>query len=66
MDRLKELKWMFETLTRARDLVRALHPLKSAISSDTAFAFGQALGAIDKAKTLVGRDIDDCRREGKG
>jgi hypothetical protein len=31
------------------------------ISSDSAFAIGCALGGIDKAKALVGRDIDQNR-----
>jgi hypothetical protein len=30
------------------------------VSTDTAFAIGEALGTISKAKGLVGRDIDDA------
>ncbi len=32
------------------------------ISSDTALAVGEAMGALRKAKALVGRDIDDAER----
>lgn len=31
------------------------------VPSDTAFAIGEALGHIMKAKALVGRDVDDSR-----
>jgi hypothetical protein len=32
------------------------------VSSDTIFAIGQLIGQIDKAKALMGRDIDEARR----
>lgn len=33
------------------------------LSIDTVFALGEALGIVAKAKALVGRDIDEARRE---
>jgi hypothetical protein len=46
--------------------VRALHgELGSDVSPDTAFAIGEALGVISRAKALVGRDIDDGRKRGE-
>jgi hypothetical protein len=33
------------------------------ISTDTALAVGEAMGAVRKAKALVGRDIDDAERK---
>ena len=50
-------------LTEAYKLVAQLYPVKEPISSDTAFAIGEALGVLSKAKALVGRDIDDIRRQ---
>lgn len=42
--------------------VLSLHgELDSDVSPDTAFAIGNALGVIEKAKALVGRDIDQAR-----
>jgi hypothetical protein len=35
------------------------------ISTDTALAIGEAMGAVRKAKALVGRDIDDAEQRKK-
>jgi hypothetical protein len=50
-------------LNEARELVRqiAVGDKLENISSDTAMAIGESLGVLDKAKALVGRDIDNLR-----
>lgn len=50
-------------LTEAYKLTISLYPVKHPISSDTAYAIGEAGGILSKAKALVGRDIDDQRRK---
>lgn len=45
-------------LTSAFHDIAALHGHVDDVSPDTAFAIGEALGVIAKAKALVGRDID--------
>ena len=58
------LKRVHEMLHAAHDEVenirRSLHI--DHLSPDSAFAIGHALGVIERAKALVGRDIDDARR----
>jgi hypothetical protein len=41
-------------------LLAASRPYLVPISTDTAVALGEAMGALGKAKALVGRDIDDA------
>lgn len=50
-------------LTEAYKLTISLYPVKHPISSDTAYAIGEAGGILSKAKALVGRYIDDLRRK---
>lgn len=49
------LEIAFETLAELRG------QLEGDLRTDTAFALGEALGTVFKAKALVGRDIDDAR-----
>ena len=52
-------QFLFDSLQRAfEDLATYRGALPDGISTDTAFAIGEALGVIAKAKALVGRDID--------
>jgi hypothetical protein len=37
--------------------------LLDGLGSDTLVAIGYAMGSIGKAKAMVGRDIDDARRD---
>ena len=48
-------------LTEAHALLATLYPVKAPISADSAFAIGETLGILTRAKALVGRDIDDLR-----
>jgi hypothetical protein len=52
------LKEIHEVLQQAYGAVAALHGQCDPVSADTAFAIGEALGTLGKAKGLVGRDID--------
>jgi hypothetical protein len=52
------LKEIHEVLLQAYVAVAALHGQMDGVSTDTAFAIGEALGTLGKAKGLVGRDID--------
>jgi hypothetical protein len=52
------LKEIHEVLQQAYVAVAALHGQCDGVSLDTAFAIGEALGTLGKAKGLVGRDID--------
>jgi hypothetical protein len=50
-------------LQKASDGLKMLHgQLGNDVRPDSAFAIGQALGTIDKAKALIGRDIDDAAK----
>jgi hypothetical protein len=53
-------------LREALDRLARLHGELDSVSTDTAFAIGEALGMISRAKALVGRDIDDARQRGFG
>ncbi len=48
---------------QAYDLMIGLYGKCDDVSSDSAFAIGEALGVLGKAKALVGRDIDAMRKE---
>lgn len=61
-----ELEAIHDQLTKAFDLLIALHGECDPVSPDTAFAIGQAAGLISQAKALVGRDIDTARSIGFG
>ena len=52
------LKEIHEVLQQAFDAVAALHGQIDGVSPDTAFAIGEALGTLGKAKALLGHDID--------
>ena len=52
------LKEIHKVLRQAFDAVAALRGQCDEVSADTAFAIGEALGTLGKAKGLVGRDID--------
>jgi hypothetical protein len=58
------LRKLHQHLVQAVVLIGSCLPLgiTSGISPDTAMAIGEAMGAIRKAKALVGRDIDDAER----
>lgn len=45
-------------LTAHGELCAAMHGDIGFLRVDTAFALGQAMGAMDKAKALIGRDVD--------
>lgn len=57
-----------ETIAAAREgliaKVRSLqtNPSPSAIMPETWIGMGEAIGILDKLKTLLGRDLDDSRR----
>jgi hypothetical protein len=60
-----ELRRLHAVLQRAFDELAAFGfrgRLPDKLASDTAFAVGEALGTLSKAKALVGRDIDDAKR----
>ena len=60
-----ELKRWHAALTDARDRLLSVYVEGGApegLSTDSAFAFGEAIGVIAKAKALVRRDIDDAVR----
>jgi hypothetical protein len=42
-------------------LIKARHTVIVDVGPDTLIALGKAMGALDEAKALVGRDIDDAR-----
>ena len=48
-------------LTLAYNAMKALYGHIEGVSPDAAFAMGEALGMLGKAKALVGRDIDQLR-----
>lgn len=48
-------------LTLAYNAMLALYGHINGASTDTAFAIGEATGVLNKAKALVGRDIDQLR-----
>lgn len=60
-----EMVALHATLQKAYELVLTLRvpDWPEGIGSDTAFAIGEAAGILSKAKALVGRDIDDARRQ---
>jgi hypothetical protein len=49
-------------LQDAFEKLAALHGQCDGVSTDTAFAIGEATGLISKAKALIGRDIDTERK----
>lgn len=53
---LQELHTILETSFKA--LADVASGVPDGIGSDTAFAVGDALGTLSKAKALVGRDIE--------
>jgi hypothetical protein len=55
-------------LSEAREAVNEImrSPSLENISSDTCMAIGECAGVLDKAKALVGRDIDDINNRAKG
>jgi hypothetical protein len=58
------LKEIHAVLQQAFADVAALHgQMPDGIGVDTAFAIGEALGVISKAKSLVGRDVDDHEQQ---
>jgi hypothetical protein len=65
---MSDLAAIHATLQRAYDEVATLYRNVDGVSPDTAFAIGEALGVLSKAKALVGRDIDQARepKEGAG
>ena len=55
-----KLEEIYKRLLEAFGLLGDMYGnLDGAIKVDTAFALGEALGVVSKAKALVGRDIDD-------
>ena len=52
------LEAIHKVLSIAFSQIAVLHGQIDDVSPDTAFAIGEALGLIEKAKALVGRDID--------
>ena len=55
----ESLKAAHTLLSQAADLVTGAFPLLAKADTDTNMAAGGAAGAIDKAKALLGRDIDN-------
>ena len=62
LDRLKLAHDMMASALQAVVGTAAYIVNGSDFSPDTAFAMGEAAGAISKAKALLGRDIDDMER----
>jgi hypothetical protein len=63
---MEELRALHALLQRAADELvefRFRGAVPDSLSSDTAFAIGEALGVLSKAKALVGRDIDDAKQQ---
>jgi hypothetical protein len=60
-ERREEMERMHRVLVEAHALVSGLYPVQVLISSDTAFAIGEAAGVLSKARALLGRDIDEQR-----
>lgn len=56
----KEAEAAHAVLNKAFDTILTCRPALSGVSPDTAFAIGEALGAISKARALLGRDIDQA------
>ena len=60
-----ELRELYDVLRRAVEELAAFRgPLPEGLSDMSAFAVGEALGTCNKAKSQVGRDIDE-REEAK-
>lgn len=57
---MTQLEAAHRTLEEARETLGSLLWLTSGASPDTLIAVGVMLGQVDKAKALVGRDIDDA------
>jgi hypothetical protein len=54
------LEAIYENLALAAGLISEVRgALDGTVRADTAFALGEALGILAKAKALVGRDIDE-------
>lgn len=67
MDEGDELRDLHALLQRAVDELAGFRfqgRLPEGLSAMSAFAVGEALGTLSKAKAMVGRDIDE--RDGKG
>jgi hypothetical protein len=58
----KTLEEVHKSLQQAFDILAVMYGNIPPMSTDTAFALGEATGLIAKAKALVGRDIDDARK----
>jgi hypothetical protein len=56
----EEAKSAHATLVKAFDLVISTRLVVAGLSADTAFAIGEAAGALSKARALLGRDIDQA------
>jgi hypothetical protein len=56
----EEAKGAHATLVKAYELVISMRVVVSGLSPDTAFAIGEAAGALSKARALLGRDIDQA------
>jgi len=59
------LRFLYDTLRRAFEEIGEFHGrLPGGLSASSAFAVGEALGLLSKAKSQVGRDLDE-RAEAK-
>jgi hypothetical protein len=56
----KEAEAAHSVLVKAFDTLLTCRPMMHGVSPDTAFAIGEALGALSKARALLGRDIDQA------
>jgi hypothetical protein len=55
-----DLRELYDVLRRAFDALAGFHGrLPAGLSALSAFAVGEALGVLSKAKSQVGRDIDE-------
>ena len=62
-----ELRELYDVLRRSFDEVAGFRGrLPAGLSAMSAFAIGEALGTLSKAKSQVGRDIDEREEGGNG